>query len=181
MKITHILLATFILFITSCKKDDDETQNPLDALPPATQIGAQTFGCLVNGEIFLPKKFGQNSLNAFYQNMNGLYTLSISSESGEINTESQFIVIGGISVPAVEEQTYNLTSDKIGNFTGLFTDNGLNDSAQPTSDLKPGKLIITNHDTENFIISGNFEFTILDKNNKKIKVTNGRFDVKYTN
>lgn len=49
-----VLLATTLL-AASCKKDkaqDDRTE--LEKLPPITQTGANTFGCLVNGKAWLP-------------------------------------------------------------------------------------------------------------------------------
>ena len=45
----------------------------------------------------------------------------------------------------------------------------------------PGVITITNFDPENFIISGTFEFTVLDNDDNEIKITDGRFDLKYTN
>jgi len=51
---TLFLLIVGLILITSCDKDDD--QNPLDKLPPITQNGAQTFGCLINGKPFIPPK-----------------------------------------------------------------------------------------------------------------------------
>jgi len=46
-RILLLLLTTFTL--SCCNNDDDNPQNPLDQLPPATQTGANTFGCLING------------------------------------------------------------------------------------------------------------------------------------
>jgi len=37
------------------KKDNN---NNADSLPPATQTGANTLGCLVNGKVFVPKGHG---------------------------------------------------------------------------------------------------------------------------
>lgn len=64
-----ILLLTIILTLFSCNKDDNKSQNPIDQLPPATQTGANTAGCLVNGEAFLPKgtSLGGPVLSCFYQ------------------------------------------------------------------------------------------------------------------
>ena len=50
---TPLLLAA-LLGLSQCKKHDPES-----ALPPATQTGASTFGCLVNGQAWTPK--GNNS------------------------------------------------------------------------------------------------------------------------
>ena len=46
-----ILITTFTL--SCCNKEDDNPQNPIDQLPLATQTGANTFGCLINGEPFV--------------------------------------------------------------------------------------------------------------------------------
>ena len=59
MKIYPLLLAA-LLGLSQCKKNDI---NPVDQLPPATQTGANTFGCLVNRQVWLPK--GNNG-NANY-------------------------------------------------------------------------------------------------------------------
>ena len=47
-KIFLLLLTTFTL--SSCSNEDDKPTDPIDQLPPETQIGANTFGFLVNGQ-----------------------------------------------------------------------------------------------------------------------------------
>src|SRR5690606_31645949 len=47
MKYLHIISVLILVLTISCSKDDDQTA--LEKLPPATQTGAQTFGCLING------------------------------------------------------------------------------------------------------------------------------------
>lgn len=44
-----------------------------------------------------------------------------------------------------------------------------------------GQLKVNNFDEDNFIISGTFEFTVLDDDGNEIKITDGRFDMNYTN
>jgi hypothetical protein len=56
-KIITIILASLLV---SCSKDDS---NPIDALPAETQIGANTFGCLVNGKALLPRSGNTNLFN----------------------------------------------------------------------------------------------------------------------
>jgi len=46
-----LLILSLTLLSSSCKK---HVIKPIDQLPPATQTGANTFGCLVNGAAFLP-------------------------------------------------------------------------------------------------------------------------------
>ncbi|MFN2438829.1 MAG: hypothetical protein ABR503_06485, partial [Chitinophagaceae bacterium] len=50
MKKNLIILSCFIVF-WSCEKEVDE-------LPPATQIGANTFGARVKGKLWIPQGFG---------------------------------------------------------------------------------------------------------------------------
>lgn len=51
-----ILTACLTMFIgAGCKKNKPKTE--LEKLPPITQTGANTFGCLVNGRTWIPKGF----------------------------------------------------------------------------------------------------------------------------
>jgi hypothetical protein len=78
LKIILVLFCSFLLLSASCKK---EKSNPIDNLPPATQTGANTFGCLVNGEAFLPKGsvFAGPILQTQYVSNDGFYSLYISA------------------------------------------------------------------------------------------------------
>jgi hypothetical protein len=71
MKNLLFLFAT-LLTLFSCSKDDNKSQKPIDQLPPATQVGANTAGCLVNGEAFLPKgtSLGGPILSCFTNEIN---------------------------------------------------------------------------------------------------------------
>ena len=50
----YLPLLAALLGLSQCTKDDPEA-----GLPSATQTGANTFGCLVNGQVWTPK--GNNS------------------------------------------------------------------------------------------------------------------------
>ncbi len=50
--IFYILLS---LLLVSC--GDDDNQKSIDHLPPLTNTGAQTFGCLIDGRAFTPILF----------------------------------------------------------------------------------------------------------------------------
>jgi hypothetical protein len=53
----NLLLLLVTLSLSCCSKDDNKPVNPIDQLPPATQTGANTAGCLVDGKAFLPKGY----------------------------------------------------------------------------------------------------------------------------
>ena len=83
MKNLIIILIT-ALALSYCDKDDNKPKTELEKLPPATQTGAQTFGCLIDGKAFVPPKFGTNAPSAFYQFVGGAYTLSMTVEQAEV-------------------------------------------------------------------------------------------------
>lgn len=180
MKILHLILILTLALNTSCNKEDDEPQNPVDQLPPATQTGKQTFGCLINGKVFLPDNFGSGRPNAFYQFVDGAYTLGIhaSNKRGE---ELLSVGLGALDIQLIKESQYMLNSEISGNFYGIYLLGGGLSLDTTTTNNNPGTLTITNFDTEKFIISGTFEFTVFDNEGNEIKITDGRFDMLYTN
>ena len=71
--ISTLLFVTF--FLSCCNNDDDKPIAEIDKLPPATQTGANTFGCLLDGKAFLPGNY-PNATNCFYQLVDGEYYFS---------------------------------------------------------------------------------------------------------
>ena len=52
---TKILFLLTILSLLGCSKDDPIVEDPLAKLPRKTQVGANTFGCIINNEVFYPR------------------------------------------------------------------------------------------------------------------------------
>jgi hypothetical protein len=73
MKQLLLLITSFILLSSSCQKE--KLKNPTDELPPETQTGANTFGCLVNGQVFKPggAQLSGGSLQCNYQFVNNSF------------------------------------------------------------------------------------------------------------
>ena len=173
----------FSLILSCCKNDDDQPQNPIDQLPPETQTGEQTIGCLVNGEAFVDN----TSFNNFYQFVDGEYYLVINwdKDTFEGFKDGQ-IAISGIEIQ--ENQTYALNKSGYvnGDYTGggaTFTNN-LSDiyGQYETNSDYIGQIHFTRFDTENFIMSGTFEFEAQEiLSGETISITNGRFDLNFTN
>jgi hypothetical protein len=178
-KIVLILLIAFTL--TNCNNDDDKPKTELEKLPPATQTGAQTFGCLIDGKAFVPPKFGTNAPNAFYQFVGGAYTLSIGGNtSGNPNLKT--ISIGCLDMPLIQETTYVLKERLTNNYFGLYLIGGGIYGTYETNIIENGTLTITRFDPTNFIISGTFSFTAKEINTgETVEITEGRFDMQYTN
>ena len=82
LKIAWLLAIACSAIFASCKKEHEDT------LPPATQTGAGTFGCKINGKIFIPKgSNGNGTPNPKVQydlDLNGQPYLSIGA--GDYNT-----------------------------------------------------------------------------------------------
>lgn len=176
MKNTLLLLLP-LLCLFSCKKDVDE-------LPAATQTGANTFGARLNGEFWVPKKFGVVStapiLEARFAGNNSVFINARDFSSSPTETEFE-IYIRNITGPGTYE--LNQATEKYPNESasyGLYMKRKfmpINDWI--TSPSYTGKVVVTRFDTAQRIISGTFEFQAATTDNSAdpISVTDGRFDV----
>lgn len=157
--------------MSSCNKDDDPI-TPIDQLPPATQTGAGTFGCLVNGQPFIDNS---GSFNCFYQLVNGGYYFGI-----EGTDEKYDIVDIGLftNEKLIEDgQTYVLLENIPGNAfgSGYFLSTNNSGEGATTNESENGQLKITKLDFENFIVSGTFSFDLLNPTTgETVKIRNGR-------
>ena len=180
MKQFLLLGISLILLCSSCKKN--KPVNPIDQLPPETQTGANTFGCLVDGKVFLPKgdPFGGPIKKAQYQFVNGKQGFGISGSLSDGN-ESKLVGIIGDSI-TITMGTFNLTSLNLGKFRGGYSYMNLT-MASPmqyeTNEINRGELRITKFDTVNQIVSGTFWFDAKNSSGLIVQVREGRFDLPY--
>ncbi|AGC76462.1 hypothetical protein LX97_01128 [Nonlabens dokdonensis] len=170
-----ILLISIIVFLNSCDSDDNDCQG-IDCLPPITQTGAGTFGCLVNGEPFVDNS---GSFNCFYQLVDGEYFFNICGldETGIVSdiclrTNQKEIGIN---------QYLDIESNDVGNFFASIAvdDDGLRffDSSSSTT----GAITITEFIANSNVVSATFEFSVIDPNTGTLyNITNGRFDAIFT-
>jgi hypothetical protein len=173
-KLVLLLLTTFTL--SSCNNEDDKPTNPIDQLPPETQIGANTFGCLLDGKAFLPGNF-PNSTNCFYQFVDGEYYFLVSA-ANDTNDNLKVIRLRTEKKQIFEGETYDLFEWVDGNATGNFTNNNIE---LYTTHTHTGKLTITKLDNINYTVSGTFWFNVQDTYGVVHHITEGRFDFQYTN
>jgi len=178
MKNRILLLALLVIITTSlgsgCKKNK---------LPPATQTGAYTFGCLVDGKVFLPKgsPFAGPVIKAQYQYVNGKQGFAISARHSEGET-GQTVSIGGDSI-TITERTYELATRNIsGKLAGAYTFSKVTTLGNYyyTTEIQRGQIVIKNFDEMNQIVSGTFWFDAIDSTTGKIiQIREGRFDLPY--
>ncbi|WP_179346325.1 hypothetical protein [Winogradskyella ursingii] len=159
-KILLLLFTITLLSTTACNNDDDNGSNdPIDQLPAATQTGENTFGCLINGEPFVVSN--TNNQVAIYQ-------------QGQLQFGG-----GGISMIINEPFSTNNQSDLIGRARYIVDPNPQIGCHYEFEDSYEGFVVFSKIDTENFIISGIFQFSSVNDGCENIDITNGRFDLQY--
>ena len=174
--ISTLLFVTF--FLSCCNNDDDKPIAEIDKLPPATQTGANTFGCLLDGKAFLPGNY-PNATNCFYQLVDGEYYFSFQMNN---SNQDDNIVLVGINTNQLEISaggTYALAGNIPANAYGTYALAGI--FTTTNSSVYTGELHITKLETVNYIVSGTFWFDIEDFQGNIHHITEGRFDSQYTN
>jgi len=174
-KIKFLIFILMCIFIMSCSNDDDGGCVGIDCLPPATQTGAGTFGCLVNGEPFVDNS---GDFNAFYQLVDGEYYFGITATIDR--SDYIQIDIGSLKKEILIDNTLDLKEREDGNYYAWLSFDCICPQGK-TNSIQPGNLIFTKLDNLNKIFSGTFEFTVTDPSTGTVyEITEGRFDAIFT-
>ena len=179
-----LLLSLFTAFLWACHKDQDPAppKTQVELLPPATQEGKRTFGCLIDGMAWTPKAgFVPPALNISYDEISGYFGLWALRNLG--NGLFQTVGIGGIfktdgiyeipfdSVLRSDTSSYCAVLSSIDPSTGMGNKEYWNTN---------GTLIITKVDRATGIIAGTFEYDAYSPEcDDTVRITQGRFDVRY--
>ena len=181
MKQLILIVLSFILLSSSCRKN--KSDNPVDQLPPETQTGANTFGCLIDGQVFKPKgnPLAGPVIKAHYQFVNGKQSFGISARNSDGNIGKVVGIIGDSIAIAIG--TFDLTFLSAGKFRGGYSYIDLT-MIRPiqyeTNEINRGQLIIKKFDMTNQTVSGTFWFDALDSTTGKIvQIREGRFDLPF--
>ncbi|GAB4045110.1 Riean_0653 family protein [Spirosoma jeollabukense] len=199
MKPIHVFTLLWLVFsLGRCSCNPEPA--PSDQLPAETQEGKNTFGCRVNGDVWLPRaSVGlaiPSGVDLSYDPGFDGGTMSLKATRWYRDAKDQLIstrdyidvAIGQLVKPG----QYSLnTVDKAG--VGDYS-TGTQDERDKTKqttciynetgDTRVGSLTITKLDMAKRIMAGRFEFTITKKDSmpscpKIIRITDGRFDMTF--
>ncbi|MFY0484135.1 DUF6252 family protein, partial [Flavobacterium sp. PLA-1-15] len=155
-----------------------------DKLPPETQTGANTAGCLINGKVFLPHQEGLSpALVCNYEFIDEEFYFNIHF-SDRRGTDVKAIAVQTRTINLQAGQTYTLDKNTIdnGDFIGgggqYYISSFLNKNYY-TNTIKTGELKITRIDLSNSIISGTFWFDAVNQAGEVVEIREGRFDMEY--
>jgi hypothetical protein len=184
-----IRLPLYLSLLTQCSKckNDPTPAKPEDRLPPATQTGAGTFGCLLNGQPWTPS--GNNGTPNFLVTYDPVYhggNLAITvyrtlNSTGKI----QSIGFGGDQIsqtgvyPLTTLRALPPSTPQSVSFYDESKTSPCNDYDyffHQAGTTTTGQFTITRLDKQKGIVSGTFQFTMAQPNCDTIKVTQGRFD-----
>ncbi|MGB4776355.1 MAG: DUF6252 family protein [Daejeonella sp.] len=178
-KNTLLLACSLLLLSASCKK----TKTGLGALPPATQEGKKTFGCLINGKAFVARDQTLNTpaVKCRYGYINNdilkghEFHIKGSDKKGLQKPDAPSSVLLYVNKIDIQEgTTYQLQDQKdSGAYADYHTYLLIHDYTSLT-----GELTITKFDEINGIASGTFWFDTKNEQGEKIEIREGRFDAK---
>jgi hypothetical protein len=177
-KYSSALLLAALLGLSQCRQHDPAPQppaSPLDQLPPATQTGQGTFGCLVNGQAWTPagSPLGGPLFTTQYYNQQLTISASRSTTVNGIRVDQGIeINVNKVQLPGII-----MLSDSTKNFVNVV--DLMTKCTYYTGKDHPGTLEITRLDLAARIVSGRFAFALETPGCGKVTVTDGRFDSRF--
>jgi hypothetical protein len=163
-----ICIGTIFTLFYQCEPPEPQTE-----LPEITQTGKNTFGCLINNEIYVPEIRRMLSFQiAVSLNFPDYPDYFLSIDTRRVVNEDDNILDA--------EVRFNISNVKqVGKYSIDFGTVLYNANYYHTDSINNGVVIITRIDTINKIISGTFNFIAENEySNGKTYITDGRFDLK---
>ena len=165
------MISLMALAVNGCKKSKDpEPDNPY-GLPNATQEGKNIFACRVNGENWIAEKKFSYSIEVVWKD-------TFMVIRGIKTSDMYMIILNNEHI--TKNKTYSLddTLKCYADFSSTES-NCFNSDGSRSAKSYEGELTLTKVDTVNRILSGTFWFNILTDYCDTMKVTDGRFDIRY--
>lgn len=163
-----LLVAWGMMVANSCKPKEDP-------LPAPTTDGLNTFGCKINGKVWIANGIRNDqgtpakAIEAEYKQVSATTFYLFIHTTASTKDRVQLTLPKGVVGSNVLENRYDEP------FAVYYDDNS---RLYTTTSQNPGKVIITRLDTVNRIVSGTFEFEgefIVNK--ETVRITEGRFDI----
>jgi hypothetical protein len=186
IKIQFLMLIPILaLVIVACKKDPPPNPEPTEpVLPPLTNTGANTFGCYINGELFVANN-GESfwSLPAISGSFDEIENLLSIQGSREIDRDENSVKSDNLRYrvavsdgPGVYDMYFETDHYK------GYASTGLDKCDYYHNLLDRGVCEITFLDKEQNIIAGTFHMDLINEDcaeDTLMKITDGRFDFQY--
>ncbi|MCU0441382.1 MAG: DUF6252 family protein [Bacteroidia bacterium] len=184
--IVFILITVCSFSLWSCKdKDPDPQPAPPspnvkeEQLPPITTTGAGTFGCKVNGKVWVAKS-NKTGWPPTYASVDKSNNRLINISGSMLKHPSIFHIIGLQFYYLINKSNFklNILTDTVPSANYIDTDKN---KFWRTDSILGGEVTLINFDTVKQIISGTFYFDCVNKEtNDTLRITDGRFDMNYT-
>lgn len=146
----YLLILLSVICLGSCAED---TSIDVTVMPPATTTGANTFGCLVDGWVYVGGRYNNKDFGGW-------------AAKSFLYNEKEDKLTGYISVTFDYNISFTILSPQEGK-NAVLTDLQFNNDKQ-----EDGIVFISRFDKKDKIISGTF--------GNENRITNGRFDVHYS-
>jgi hypothetical protein len=169
---TSFRFLPFVLLL-GCKYTEP---TPVDLLPPATQTGANTFGCLVNGQPWTPRG------NDGYPNYGVSYDEGLNGGVFDLQTyryppgSKDFEALSFDVLSNCQVGSYSFRNPRRSRVYFWNTKAKCYLDSKDSTTYRQGTLTITKLDLKAGIIAGTFAFTLYKPGCDSVHVTQGRFD-----
>ena len=188
----NLILKT-TLFLFAITFFNCENNDPEDQLPPITQTGANTFGAIVDGSVFVPAdSFSSTPGNSKFKGLQVLVGNDFSTNNGD---DKWTILTGNFKInPSIYIYIYIPSLLNINVNQTIGKSDGFENSDLPNPHIychingnnntflsyeNSGFLEFSKLEINNGIYAGTFSVKLKNKDNENdiIEITNGRFDI----
>jgi hypothetical protein len=188
-----IILISFALLLIGCSRNNETETDNTPKLPPETQTGANTFGCMVNGRLFYPR----DGVGDVMGTAKAINFYASSSSTYQYNEMSVANLRDGKPINYLYFHLHDLPTKGVGEY--IWKDSNFNSGIDGlmqdylyirafdynsntwkwyTSYENSGKTTITKNDKVNFIVSGTFSGKLRTADGlETIEIKEGRFDL----
>jgi hypothetical protein len=173
--IKKIGILLILLVLNSCSIFD-EPETEIEKLPPITQTGRWSFGCLVNGKAV---RITNSSLMRAETQQDVFIIRFTNTIDNKLWAENLKQFEFRMTDPLEIGIEYDLTNAGIYKLQYIEYLNDMPNCIYEPENITSGSLTFSNIDRTNHIVSGTFEFETVTQDCDTIRVTDGRFDLHY--